>query len=86
MTPYGMGVKPRDLDRMTLLSAPTLNPAGDRVVFAAAHPSFAVDRQVSRLWSVPTSGTEPPRPVTRGTSDTAPQFSPNASVLPSGLN
>ncbi len=81
MTPYGMGVKPRDLDRMTLLSAPTLNPAGDRVVFAAAHPSFAVDRQVSRLWSVPTSGTEPPRPVTRGTSDTAPQFSPDGRTL-----
>ena len=76
-----MGVKPRHLDLLVTLSSPTLSPDGEQAVFAARRPSFDVDDYVGRIWSVATAGRGRPRPLPRGTSDLAPQLSPDGQTV-----
>ena len=78
---YGMDVKPRHLDLLVSLSSPSLSPDGEQAVFAARRPSFVVDDYVGRIWSVATAGRGRPRPLTRGTSDLAPQLSPDGRTV-----
>ena len=74
-------MKPRHLDLLVTLSSPTLSPDGEQAVFAASRPSFDVDDHVGRIWSVATAGRGRPRPLTRGTSDLAPQLSPDGQTV-----
>ena len=76
-----MDVKPRHLDLLVTLSSPSLSPDGEQAVFAARRPSFDVDDYVGRIWSVATAGRGRPRPLTRGTLDSAPQLSPDGSAV-----
>ncbi|WP_104103583.1 S9 family peptidase [Arthrobacter sp. 08Y14] len=74
-------MKPCDLDLLTSVSAPTIHPDGTHAVVSATRPDFAADAYVGQLWSVPLGGGGTPRRLTRGFSDTQPQFSPDGDML-----
>lgn len=73
-------MKPSDLDLLNSVSEPALNPDGKRAVVAVNRPDFAADAYVGQLWNVDLDGPAPRR-LTRGFSDSAPQFSPDGTVL-----
>lgn len=73
-------MKPSDLDLLNSVSEPALNPDGKRAVVAVNRPDFAADAYVGQLWNVDLDGSAPRR-LTRGFSDSAPQFSPDGTVL-----
>ena len=73
-------MKPSDLDLLFSLSRPTVRPDGGSVVVAVSRPDLASDSYVGQLWSVELpDGTA--RRITRGRRDSAPQFSPDGSML-----
>lgn len=72
---------PDQLDAIVTLSAPSLSPDGRTAVVAACHASFEADSYVGQLWRVATDGATPPRRITRGVADTAPQYSPDGEVI-----
>ena len=74
-------MRPDQLDALVTLSAPTLSPDGATAVVAATQPSFEADAYVGQLWRFDTTGEAPPRRITRGRLDTAPQFSPDGATL-----
>jgi dipeptidyl aminopeptidase/acylaminoacyl peptidase len=74
-------VKAEDITRLVSVSRPTLSPDGRTAVIAATHPDLDADAYVGQLWSVDTAGEEPPRRITRGFRDSAPQYSPDGSQL-----
>ncbi len=73
-------MKPSDLDLLNSVSEPALNPDGKRAVVAVNRPDFAADAYVGQLWNVDLDSPAPRR-LTRGFSDSAPQFSPDGMVL-----
>lgn len=82
---YAHGVKPEQLELLTTVSAPAVDPAGRRVIFAANRPSFDADSGVGQLWLIElTEGggaAGPPRRITRGISDAHPRFSPDGQLI-----
>lgn len=74
-------MKPCDLDLLTSVSAPAIHPNGTHAVVSATRPDFAADAYVGQLWSVPLGDGATPRRLTRGFSDTRPQFSPDGETL-----
>lgn len=70
-------MKPADLTRLHSLGAPSLSPDGAWAVFALTRPDLDKDTYVGGLWTVPTDGSQPPRPLTRGEHDSAPAHSPD---------
>lgn len=74
-------MRPDQIDTIVTLSAPTLSPDGATAVVAASRPSFEADSYVGQLWRFETSGQTAPRRITRGTADTAPQYSPDGATL-----
>ncbi|MDN5904411.1 MAG: S9 family peptidase [Micrococcaceae bacterium] len=78
-------MKPDQLELLTTVSAPALDPAGRRVVFAATRPSFDADSGVGQLWLIELdeygSAAGPARRITRGTSDAQPRFSPDGRLI-----
>ncbi len=75
------GLQPAHLELLVSLGQPSLDPTGSHAVYAVRRPSLAADSYVSRLWMVPTSGERPPRPLTHGLADWAPQFSPDGQHI-----
>ena len=73
-------MRPADLDTLTGVSRPALDPHGDRVVVSATHPSLSADATVGQLFSVPLDGSGARR-ITRGFRDTAPAFSPDGRAI-----
>lgn len=73
-------MKPSDLDLLNSVSEPALSPDGTRAVVSVQRPDFAADAYVGQLWSVALDGSAPRR-LTRGFSDSSPQFSPDGSTL-----
>lgn len=73
-------MKPSDLPFLNSVSEPTLHPDASRAVVSVQRPDFAADAYVGQLWNIPLDGGTPSR-LTRGFSDTAPQFSPDGSTL-----
>ncbi|WP_152227913.1 MULTISPECIES: S9 family peptidase [Arthrobacter] len=73
-------MKPSDLDLLNSVSEPALSPDGTRAVVSVQRPDFAADAYVGQLWNVGLDGSAPRR-LTRGFSDTSPQFSPDGNVL-----
>ncbi|MBE2997494.1 S9 family peptidase [Nocardiopsis sp. HNM0947] len=70
-------MKPADLTRLHSIGAPTLSPDGTRAVFALTRPDLEKDTYAGGLWTVPTDGSSPPRPLTRGEHDSVPVHSPD---------
>ena len=74
-------MKPTQLELLTTVSAPALAPDGSAAIVAACRPSFAADAAVGQLWLVDPAAAAPPRRLTRGVRDTAPQYSPDGSAV-----
>ncbi|MCI2958653.1 S9 family peptidase [Agromyces atrinae] len=70
-----------DIELLSNLSRPTLDPSGERAVVAVTRPHLAADAYVGQLWEVALDGSVPPRRLTRGFRDGSPQFSPDGSAL-----
>ncbi|MBA8792936.1 dipeptidyl aminopeptidase/acylaminoacyl peptidase [Friedmanniella endophytica] len=73
-------MRPDQLDLLTTLSSPTLHPSGERAVVAVTRPDLASNSYVGQLWEVPVTG-DGPRRLTRGFRDTAPQYSPDGTMI-----
>lgn len=69
-----------DLELLLSVGRPTISPDGSRAVVEVSHPSFAADSEVGQLWDIPLAEGVARR-LTRGTSDSAPQFSPDGRVI-----
>ncbi|WP_125773748.1 alpha/beta hydrolase family protein [Antribacter gilvus] len=70
-----------DLPLINTVSTPAVHPSGDFAVVAVTRPDLDADAYVGQLWTVPLVGEEPPRRLTRGFRDSAPQISPDGSVV-----
>jgi len=68
-----------DLTALTIPSQPSLSPDGIRIAYVLGGADADADRPTSSLW-VTGEGIEPRR-LTRGTSDSAPVFSPDGTTL-----
>ncbi|MGO4492071.1 prolyl oligopeptidase family serine peptidase [Arthrobacter sp. 2YAF22_2] len=74
-------MKPEHLPLLKSVSAPAVHPDGSRAVVSVVRPDFDADAYVGQLWEVPVDPALPPRRLTRGFRDTAPDFSPDGRVL-----
>ncbi len=74
-------MKPNQIDLITTLSVPTLDPTGHVAVVAASRANFDTDSYTGQLWQIHVDGTHPPRRFTRGKNDSAPQFSPDGNTI-----
>lgn len=74
-------MKSEHLPLLNSVSAPAVHPDGARAVVSVLRPDFDADAYVGQLWAVPLGSGEPPRRLTRGFRDTAPDFSPDGRVL-----
>jgi len=78
-------VKSEHLPLLNSVSAPAVHPDGARAVVSVLRPDFDADAYVGQLWVVPLDSPpepgRPPRRLTRGFRDTAPDFSPDGRVL-----
>lgn len=73
-------MKPGDIEKLHSVSAPSIAPDSSRVVVSVSHPDLSADAVVGQIWTVPLDGSNPHR-ITRGRSDSSPQFSPDGSVI-----
>lgn len=82
-------MKIADLELLQSVGRPTVAPDGSRAVVEVSHPSFEADQNVGQLWEVPLDGADAPtdaaasraRRLTRGASDSSPQFSPDGRLI-----
>ena len=69
-------MRPTDLALLRTPGVPTVSPDGPRAVVAVSRLDLDADEYRSQLWTVPTDGSAPARPLTHGHRDTG------AGVLP----
>lgn len=69
-----------DFYRVRNASDLTLSPDQSRVAFAVSATDLAHGKKTTRIWVAGADGSDP-HPVTAGTDDSAPQFSPDAQWL-----
>ncbi|WP_413463705.1 TolB family protein, partial [Arthrobacter sp. SO3] len=74
-------MKSEHLPLINSVSAPAVHPDGSRAVVSVLRPDFNADAYVGQLWTVPLDPDQPPRRLTRGFRDTAPDFSPDGQVM-----
>ncbi|MDQ4037413.1 MAG: S9 family peptidase [Actinomycetota bacterium] len=74
-------MRPEHLDLMAMCGTPTLHPDGGLAIVSVIRPDLASNDYVGGLWSVPLDGSGPPRRLTRGHRDTAPQISPDGALV-----
>jgi dipeptidyl aminopeptidase/acylaminoacyl peptidase len=74
-------VKPTDIASLISVGAPTVSPDGRTAVVATSRPDLEQDEYRGQLWAVALDGSAPPRQLTRGTRDAAPQFSPDGQWI-----
>ncbi|WP_024366892.1 alpha/beta hydrolase family protein [Arthrobacter sp. TB 26] len=74
-------MKSEHLPLLNSVSAPAVHPDGARAVVSVIRPDFDADAYVGQLWTVPLDPGAPPRRLTRGFRDTAPDFSPDGQIL-----
>ncbi|TFV61224.1 S9 family peptidase, partial [Geodermatophilus sp. DF01-2] len=74
-------MRPDDLALLRTPGVPAVSPDGRMAVVAVTRADLDADADGSRLWAVPTDGSAPARPLTSGTRDTAPAFSPDGRWL-----
>ncbi|MET0788043.1 MAG: S9 family peptidase [Cellulomonas sp.] len=68
---------PTDLELLHVPGAPAVLPDASRAIVSVVRPDLSTDEYTGHLWSVDLVGDEPPRPLTRGHRDTAPDVSPD---------
>src|ERR1700709_1212342 len=74
-------MRPTDLSLLRVPGVPTVSPDGATAVLAVSRLDLDADEYRSQLWTVPTDGSAPARPLTHGHRDTAPAFSPDGRWL-----
>ncbi|WP_222267159.1 S9 family peptidase [Modestobacter marinus] len=74
-------MRPTDLSLLRVPGVPAVSPDGQAAVVAVTRLDLDADEYRSRLWTVPTDGSTPPRPLTQGHRDSAPVFSPDGRWL-----
>ncbi|MFT4084549.1 MAG: S9 family peptidase [Nocardioides sp.] len=74
-----------DLADLVVPSQPTLSPDGSRVAYVVRRQDLAADTAVTSLWIAPTRRADHddagPRPLTHGTTDDTPAWSPDGRHL-----
>ncbi len=70
-----------DLMSVERISEPMVSPNGRWVAYTVAKPDLAANRINRNIWMVSTSGASEPRQLTRGGSDSRPQWSPDSQRL-----
>ena len=75
-------MKPSDLASWTEPADPALTPDGASVAYVVASVDLDANEYRSRIWTVPTDGSAPPRPLTAGERrDRLPRWSPDGRWL-----
>ena len=74
-------MRPTDLSLLRTPGVPAVSPDGTTAVVAVSRPDLDADGYRSQLWTVPTDGSAPARPLTHGHRDSAPAFSPDGRWL-----
>jgi dipeptidyl aminopeptidase/acylaminoacyl peptidase len=74
-------MRPTDLSLLRVPGVPTVSPDGATAVVAVSRLDLDADEYRSQLWTVPTDGSTPARPLTHGHRDSAPAFSPDGRWL-----
>ena len=70
-----------DLFKFVWTADPRISPDGKQVVYVRVTVNEKKDGYDTALWTVPTDGSEPPRPFTSGPADSAPRWSPDGTRL-----
>jgi dipeptidyl aminopeptidase/acylaminoacyl peptidase len=73
-----VSVRASDIEKLVSVGRPRIAPDGSFAVFATSRPDIAADRAVGQLWRIDLPDGAPRR-LTRGTADSSPQLSPDAS-------
>lgn len=64
-----------DLFALKAVNDPQISPDGSKIAYVETRMDRNTNKYKSRIWVVPTSGQEPPRPLTSGTAlDFAPRW------------
>jgi dipeptidyl aminopeptidase/acylaminoacyl peptidase len=71
----------KDLFKFVWIADPQMSPDGSQVAFVRVTIDEKKDAYESALWLARTDGGEPPRPVTNGTRDVSPRWSPDGRRL-----
>jgi len=71
-------VRAADIEQLISVGRPDIASDGSFAVFATSRPDRAANRAVGQVWRVDLPGGIPRR-LTRGTADSAPRLSPDAS-------
>jgi len=74
-------MRPTDLSLLRVPGVPTVSPDGKTAVVAVSRLDLDADEYRGQLWTVPTDGSAPARPLTHGHADSAPAFSPDGRWL-----
>src|SRR4051812_7865414 len=69
-----------DLPKINSVSEPSLHPDGKVAVASITRADFGADAYVGQLWRIPAPAAAPRR-LTRGFLDTAPDYSPDGSLI-----
>ncbi|MBG6184404.1 dipeptidyl aminopeptidase/acylaminoacyl peptidase [Arthrobacter sp. CAN_A214] len=73
-------MNPDQLNLLSSVSTPTLHPEGSTAVVAVTRPDFDADSYVGQLWEIRLADSRRRR-ITRGFRDTAPQYSPDGTMI-----
>lgn len=71
----------KDLWDFVWISDPQISPDGSRVVFVRVTVNDKKEGYNTSIWSVPATGGEAPRQLTKGNHDTTPRWSPDGKFL-----
>lgn len=74
-------MKPADIASARIPGRPAVNPRGDTVVVPLSHIDLDADDYTSQLWISPADGSAPPRRLTGGWRDGAPEYSPDGAWI-----
>ena len=66
-----------DLFKFTWVADPEISPGGDTVAFVRVVVNEKENRYETAIYSVPSTGAQPPRPLTAGIRDLSPRWSPD---------
>jgi dipeptidyl aminopeptidase/acylaminoacyl peptidase len=71
----------KDLTRFVWIADPQIAPDGSQVAFVRVRADEKKDTYDTAIWLVPTDGSKAPRPLTSGTRDLSPRWSPDGRRL-----
>jgi dipeptidyl aminopeptidase/acylaminoacyl peptidase len=74
-------VTEKDIFKFVWIADPQISPDGSRVAFVRVTVDEKKDQYDTAIWMARSDGSEPPRPITGGTRDTAPRWSADGHQL-----